>query len=317
MDLTLDAGTGAFLEEYAASTSATTSLRDLDIEEAREACRAECATTTGVGDQSVTSQDQVISAPGREIAIRIYSPADTGPASALVVFLHGGGFCLGGLDTHDAICRDMVAVGDFVCVSVDYRLSPEHPYPAGLEDCVEALQWVQRHAQELAPGSRELVICGDSAGGNLAASVCLWMRDHQLVLPSRQVLVYPVVDLTMSCDSATSSGSEYGLSSDDLTWYYERYLGDSADAREAWVSPLLCSDLSGLPPAVVVTVGFDPLRDEGRRYAELLAAGGTPTSNPHFAGLIHGSLQLAALVPASRRMLEDVARFIAVGTETS
>jgi acetyl esterase len=279
--------------------------------------RAECAATTGVGSRSVTTRDLCIPAAGRDIPIRIYSPAgDTATStSTLAVFFHGGGFCLGGLDTHDAICRDMVGVGGFVCVAVDYRLSPEHLYPAGLDDCVESLVWIERHAEGLAPGCQELVVCGDSAGGNLAAAACLWLRDHQMVLPARQVLVYPVVDLTMSSESATAFGSEYGLSSDDLAWYYEQYLGASGDPGEVWVSPLLCADLSGLPPAVIVTVGYDPLRDEGRRYAELLTAGGTPASNPHFPGLIHGSLQLAGVVPSSRELLEHVARFIPFGAE--
>jgi acetyl esterase len=312
----LDRDLAALLKELEAATINVPPLRELQIDDARELARTECLATAGVGDQLVSAQDLYVPDGERSIKLRVYRPAEESPRSTapVVVFIHGGGFCLGDLDTHDGICRDLVAAGGFVCVSVEYRLAPEHPYPAGLEDCIAGIIWVRHHLADLDPGALGLVVGGDSAGAGLAAAACLSLRDRLEPLPLGQVLVYPVLDLTMMCPSARAFGSEYGLSSDDLVWYYRQYLGDVSDPGDPRVSPLLEADLSGLPPAVVVTVGYDPLRDEGREYAARLADAGVPTSLVHHPSLIHGALQLAAVVPASRSFLSDVARaFTIVG----
>jgi acetyl esterase len=312
----VDRDIAALLQELVAATANVPPLRELQIDDARELARTECLATAGAGDPLVTVQDLHVPVEERRILVRVYRPAQGSPPSTapVVVFVHGGGFCLGGLDTHDGICRDLVAAGDFVCVAVDYRLAPEHPYPAGLDDCIACIRWVRRHLTDLAPGASGVVVGGDSAGAGLAAAACLSLRDSREPLPLGQVLVYPVLDLTMMSASATAYGSEYGLSSDDLVWYYEQYLGGLSDPSDPRASPLLEADLSGLPPAVVVTVGYDPLRDEGQEYAARLTDAGVPTSLMHHPSLIHGALQFAAVVPASRSFLTDIARaFAAVG----
>ena len=150
-------------------------------------------------------------------------------------------------------------------------------------------------------------VAGDSAGGNLAAATCLVLRDRDLPPPSFQLLVYPVVDLSMRSDSVKAFGPEYGLSTEDVSWFYRNYLGGDVDPTDPYVSPLLASDLSGLPPAHIVTVGYDPLRDEGLAYVTSLRDAGVQTSSRHYPGLIHGAFELGAVVPAGRALLEDVA----------
>ncbi len=242
----LDPSVAAFLAESASSDTA--SWRELAVDELRARWRADIRLTSGSGDPAITSRDLRVPAAGRQIPIRLYHPAASpSPSAAIVVYIHGGGFVFGDLDTHDAICRDMVAAGGFVCVAVDYRLSPEHRFPAALDDCVEALLWVQDHRDQITGGPARVAVAGDSAGGNLAAAACLMLRDRAMSLPAFQLLVYPVLDLTMSSRSAGAFGPEYGLSTEDLAWFYERYLGGLSDSGDAYVSPGLADDLSGLP----------------------------------------------------------------------
>jgi acetyl esterase len=305
----LDPGLGAFLAAAAASATDERPWSELSVNEARERCAAELPLTAGRGNQSVTSSDISIPASHRQVRARIYRPdaSQATRAAPLVVYIHGGGFVLGSLDTHDAICRDVVAAGGFVCVSVDYRLAPEHPFPSALDDCVATQAWIGQHRDELSDGASAVVLAGDSAGGNLAAATCLVLRDRGLPLPDLQLLVYPVVDMTMSTESSRAYGPEYGLSTKDLGWFYANYLGQDGSAEDPYVSPWLASDLSGLPASHIVTVEFDPLRDEGLGYADSLRAAGVATTTADYPGLIHGAFELAAVVPASRTLLEDVA----------
>jgi acetyl esterase len=305
----LDPGVEAFLAE--SSSSDTCSWSELAMDELRVRGRADIRLTSGSGDPAVSSRDLLVPAAGRSIPIRFYQPAISPMAAAIVVFIHGGGFVFGDLGTHDAICRDMVAAGGFACVAVDYRLSPEHRFPAALDDCAEALLWVQEHTGEITGGQARVAVAGDSAGGNLAAAACLMLRDRAMPLPAFQLLVYPVLDLTMSSRSARAFGPEYGLSSDDLAWFYESYLGGLGDPRDAYASPGLAADLSGLPAAHIVTVGFDPLRDEGRAYATSLGAAGVRVSNRHYPGLVHGVFEWGAVLSAGRAVLEEAARVLA------
>jgi acetyl esterase len=309
----LDPGVRALLAEAAAAATDTRSWHELSVDELRTRCRTEIATTSGPGNPSVASHDVDVPAAGRQIPIRVYHPA--GPPSSrsapVAVYIHGGGFVFGDLDTHDSICKDLVAAGGFVCVAIDYRLSPEHRFPAALDDCVEALLWVQQHLDVVATGPARVGVAGDSAGGNLAAAACLVLRDRALPLPAFQLLVYPVLDLTMSSDSAGAFGPEYGLSTQDLAWFYENYLGTGTDPRLPYVSPGLAENLSGLPPAHVVTVAFDPLRDEGRRYAASLRDAGVPASSRHYGGLVHGAFECGAVLPAGRALLDEAAQVLA------
>lgn len=282
---------------------------EFTVPELRARWRTDIRQTSGPGDPAVACQDLQVPAGGWHVPIRVYRPA--APAAAIVVYIHGGGFVFGDLDTHDAICRDMVASGGFACVAVDYRLSPEHRFPAALGDCAGVLRWVQGHTSEITGGPARVAVAGDSAGGNLAAASCLMLRDRALPLPAFQLLVYPVLDLTLSSPSAGAFGPEYGLSTQDLAWFYENYHGGRSAPTDAYVSPGLATDLSGQPPAHVVTAGFDPLRDEGKAYVASLRAAGVPATGRHYPGLTHGILECGAVLPAARAFLEDAAQVLA------
>lgn len=231
---------------------------------------------------------------------RLYRPsADDGPPLPVLVFFHGGGFVIGDLDTHDnqarRLCRDLGAL----VLSVDYRLAPEHPFPAPLDDCLAATRWAAEHAEELDGDPAQLAVGGDSAGGNLAAMVCQRARDEGGPALAAQLLIYPVTDLTdpdgQRHRSRRDNAEGYLLTQDDMRWFEAAYTGDDEAARRA--SPLW-GELAGLPPAVVVTAEYDPLRDEGEAYARALTEAGVPVTHERFDGLIHGFFGMGPLSSA-------------------
>ena len=243
-------------------------------------------------------QDRVVPVHGGEITVRVYTPFGEGPFPGHVYF-HGGGFWLGNLDSADSGCRQTCLGAECVVVSVDYRLAPEHKFPTAPEDCYAALLWTVEHADDLGIDASRVSVGGASAGGNLAAVVSLMARDRggpPLVL---QVLEIPVTDLTMSHASVEENGEGYLLTRRAMEQYRDFYLADPADATEPYASPLLASDLSGLPPAVVMTAEFDPLRDEGEAYAARLAEAGVPVTQRRWAGHVHGSSVMTKLVPSA------------------
>jgi acetyl esterase len=305
----LDPSVAALLAE--SSDSDTPPWRDLPLSELRERWLTDLRQSSGPGNPAVTSRDLRVPGSRRRIPIRIYQPTVPSRPAALLVYLHGGGFIFGDLDTHDAICRDIVAVSGLGCVAVGYSLSPEHRFPAALQDCVDTMQWLHEHIDEITTGPARIGLAGDSSGGNLAAAASLMLRDRGLPMPAVQLLIYPVLDLTMTSGSADAFGPEYGLSSADLAWFYDAYLGRAGDPRDPYISPALADDLSGLPPAHIITVGFDPLRDEGKNYVTSLRAAGVSATNRHYPGLIHGVLEFGAVLPVGRAFLEDVAKVLA------
>ncbi|AKS35014.1 alpha/beta hydrolase [Mycolicibacterium goodii] len=230
--------------------------------------------------------DISIPGPAGPMAARRYVPVDRGSATALVLYFHGGGFVIGDLDTHDNLCRLICRDGGVQVVSVDYRLAPEHKAPAAAEDAYAAYQWALEHAAGL--GAPKIVVAGDSAGGNLAAVVAQWARDDELPPPALQLLLYPVTDWVSETRSRTLFSDGYFLSQRDMEWFAAHYL-DGADVtpEDPAVSPLLAEDLSGLPPALVVTAGFDPLRDEGNRYAAALRDAGVLVDLREERSMIH------------------------------
>ncbi|HEX5660037.1 MAG TPA: alpha/beta hydrolase [Polyangiales bacterium] len=248
-------------------------------------------------------------------------PAATGPQRArhyvprnperapLLVFFHGGGFALGDLDTHDAPCRALCAEGNLHVLSVEYRLAPEAPFPAGLDDAYAAFRWAQQNAERLGADPRRIAIGGDSAGGNLAAVITLLAKERGDPLPALQLLLYPAVDSTRDSASIDSFAEGLFLSRADIHWFRDAYIG--AHDRSDWrVSPLLAKDLSGLPPAIVLSAGFDPLRDEGEAYARALEAAGNRVVLKRFPQLIHGFINLGALSAHARASLGDVAKLV-------
>jgi acetyl esterase len=246
--------------------------------------------------EMVSIVDKTIPVADGEIPVRIFTPPGDAPLP-VHVYLHGGGFWLGTIDQFEATCRATAAGAGCVVVSVGYRLAPEHPFPTAAEDCYAAVVWVAEHAGDLGADATRVSVGGSSAGGNLAAVVSLIARDRggpPLVL---QVLDIPVTDLTMSRPSIDENGEGYVLTKKSMADYVGYYTPDPADRRNPYASPLLADDLAGLPPAVVLTMEFDPLRDEGEAYAERLRAAGVAVTHRRFDGQFHGSVAMAKLVP--------------------
>ena len=231
-----------------------------------------------------------IERPGGSLALRIYRPEGAAPFP-LLVFFHGSGFVLCSLNTHDWMCRNLCAGGGCVVVSVDYSLAPEHRYPAGLDDCVLATRWVAEHGAEIGGDGGRIAVAGDSAGGNLAAAVALRLRAEGGPRLRGQLLIYPVTDYhTPGTPSYRENAEGYGLTRDTMIWFWDHYLSDPTEAQCPYVSPLRAPDLAGLPPALVVTAEFDPLRDEGESYADRLRAGGVTARSSRWNGMNHGFL---------------------------
>lgn len=238
------------------------------------------------------------------VPLRVYARAASG-LQPIVIFLHGGGWVLGDLDMHDHVCRRIAADG-FVVVSVDYRLAPEHVFPAAIDDTIAALDWVADNAAELGGDAARLVAMGSSAGGNLAAALALHDRATGGRRIAAQVLAYPVLDSRQDTSSYRDNATGYFLTARQMAWFWDQYAPDPA-SREDWrASPAHTPTLVGLPPAIVVTAEFDVLRDEGDEYARRLAADGVDVHHLPVPGVIHGFLAMAPNVAAAEPVLADV-----------
>ena len=255
-------------------------------------------------DPAPVHEVQALTCPGPagDIALRLYRPrADAGRASPALVFYHGGGWVIGDLDTHDVLCRDLALQSGCVVVSVGYRLAPEHPFPAPVDDAVSAYRWVSSQAGALGLDPGRIAVGGDSAGGNLAAVVALAIRDaaragEAVQLPAYQLLIYPVTDMRAVAPSHLGNGQGYLLTADTVAWFRRHYVPEVGHWNDWRVSPLLHSDLAGLPPALVLTAGFDPLRDEGRQYADALSQAGVACQYVCFERQIHGFILMGRLL---------------------
>jgi acetyl esterase len=245
-------------------------------------------------DSVLVAMESVTDTELAGVAVRVYRPAAGGPVPT-VVFFHGGGWVIGDLDTHESSCRLLARDTGAVVVSVDYRRAPEHPFPAAVEDALAVLRHVGGHRADF--GGGQLGVAGDSAGGNLAAVGAQALRADGIALAA-QLLVYPSVDLAGTYPSRTENARGYLLTTAEMRWFMDAYLPAGASPRDPRVSPLL-GELAGLPPAVVVTAEFDPLRDEGNAYAAALAAAGVPVTSREFPGLIHGFYGMETVSPAA------------------
>jgi acetyl esterase/lipase len=235
-------------------------------------------------------KEQIVQGPGGDLRLRIYRPTGDGPFP-LLAFFHGSGFVLCSLDTHDGMCRNLCAGAGCVVVSVDYRLSPEHKYPGGLNDCVFATRWIAEHAGALEGDASRLAVGGDSAGGNLAAATALRLRDQGGPPLVGQLLIYPVTDYhTPGTPSYRQNADGYGLTRDTMVWFWDHYLTDPSEANNPYVSPLRAVELGNLPAALVLTAEYDPLRDEGEAYAKKLRTAGTAVTISRWDGMNHGFL---------------------------
>ena len=233
-------------------------------------------------------EERTIDGPGGPLRIRIYTPHGAGPFP-LLVFFHGSGFVLCSLDTHDGMCRNLCAGGESVVASVDYRLAPEHKFPAGIDDCLHATRWAAAHAAALGANPARVAVAGDSAGANMAAVTALRVHDEGGPALCGQLLLYPVTDYhTPGTPSYEENAEGYGLTRDTMKWFWKHYLNDESEAAHPHASPLRAQNVSGLPPTLVITAEYDPLRDEGERYAEKLSAAGVPTALTRYDGVNHG-----------------------------
>jgi len=260
---------------------------------------------------SVEDRDIPGPAGAPRIPVRIYRPdPDEAPGPRpTVVFLHGGGWTICGLDSHDSTARGLCREAGAVVVSVDYRLAPESPFPAAVDDAYEALCWAAGHHAELGGDPAALVVAGDSAGGNLAAVVALLARDRSGPRIALQALVYPATDAHQGTESFARNADRYFLTAAHCRWFVEQYLGRDGDRAHPHVSPLL-ADLASLPPAHIVTAGCDPLCDEGRAYATALREAGVEVTESHFPRMFHGFFGFPELLDDARAALADVANAI-------
>jgi acetyl esterase len=244
-----------------------------------------------------------------QIPFRLYRPKGVPASTALpaLVFFHGGGWVIGDLETHDVLCRQLTAAAGISVVNVDYRLAPEHKFPAALDDAWAATRWVAAHAGELGIDPTRLAVGGDSAGGNLAAVVALLARDHGGPSLALQVLTYPVTDVAAESPSYAEFGDGFMLTRDSMRWFIAHYLSGKQDALDWRVSPLRAPSLAGVAPALVVTAGFDPLRDEGEAYARRLREAGVRVDTICYGGMIHGFVPMGRLIETGNRAVAHAA----------
>ncbi|MCC5951334.1 MAG: alpha/beta hydrolase [Acidimicrobiia bacterium] len=237
--------------------------------------------------QGVRVHDRVVDGTDGPVPLRLYRPYGAAAPLPVVLYLHGGGFAVGDLDTHEPTCRLLADVARCVVVSVDYRLAPEHPFPAAVDDAVAAYRWLLDHVDHLGARPDQVGVMGDSAGGTLAAVLCLEARRLGLPQPAAQCLVYPLCDLHLRAASYRTFAAGFSLDLRAIEWFRSQYAPDDATWGDERVSPLAATDLSGLAPALVVTAGFDPLRDDGEQYAAALADAGVPVIYRCYDDFIH------------------------------
>lgn len=293
----LDPGCAALIRAIRESGAPPTQA--LEPEQARAVMRDRRSVTQRISTAAVQAHDRHASIEGLSFPVRIYRPDGAAPGQALpaLVYNHGGGWVMGDRDVFDATLRDLCALSAAVIVSVDYRLAPEHRFPASLEDAWAALRWTRREAAALGIDPARLAVGGDSAGGNLATVTAMLDHDAGAAPLSFQLLVYPVTDLRCASPSYQEPKDRQLMTAETMHWFIGHYLSDPGQ-REDWrASPLLRQDLGGLPPALVLTAGFDPLRDEGRAYADRLSAAGVPTQYLCFERQIHGFFTMTRITP--------------------
>lgn len=278
------------------------------LQEARDGLAMLTAGGAGEPQTVLHVEDRTVRGPAGEIPVRVYRPSDT-PDLPVFVWLHGGGWTIGSVDVHDPITRAIANAAQCIVVSVDYRLAPEHPYPAALDDCWAALQWVAAHASEIGGDASRLAIGGDSAGGNLSAVCALLARDAGAPRLALQLLVYPVTDFLRETPSFRDNGEGYLLEAKQMAWFEDCYLRHGGVERGDWrLSPLRAPSLAGVAPAYVVTAEYDPLRDEGEQYAEALRAAGVATTYRRYDGMIHAFFGLTGAFDDARPALDDAVR---------
>jgi acetyl esterase len=295
----------ALLEQLAANPAPQ--LWEMPLQEGRELYRM-IARMTDPTDVSIGKIENTwFTGPEGEVGVRIYTPVAAGSASLPgLVYFHGGGFVIGDLDTHDGLCRQLANASGCRVVSVNYRLAPEHPFPAAVEDACAAVKWLDQYANDFGVDANRIAVGGDSAGGNLAAVVAQIARKSGPRI-AYQLLIYPTTQAKADTESARKNGEGYFLERRSMDWFYDQYAGN-ADPADARLSPLLAGDLSGLPPAYVVVAGFDPLYDEGVAYAKKMREAGAEVELVNYPDMIHGFFNMTAIVDTAREAVQAAGR---------
>ncbi len=287
--------------------------RDLDTltpAVAREEIRRNARIFAGSPIEMDAVVTRTIPGPAGPMPVRLYKPHESPPPRPLIVYYHGGGWVVGGLDTHDATCRHLAHETRAAVLAIDYRLAPEHRFPAAVEDAVAAFEWAVREAASLDCDSSRIAVAGDSAGGNLAAVVAQLTTRAGGPRPVVQLLIYPVTDLSTKHPSYRLFSQGFFLTEAEMDWYRNHYLADEEAARDPRASPLLAPDLSGLPPTIVATAGFDVLRDEGEAYARRLQDAGVRVELRRTAGQIHGFASATGVSLSARKAMAEVTQLL-------
>ncbi len=280
-------------------------LYTMSLSDARAADLASIRESGGEPEPVHEVADLTISGPGGELPLRLYRPSGDRPLPALLYFF-GGGWVLGTIDTADGVSRSLANSAGALVAVVGYRLAPEHPFPAAAADCYATLHWVAGHAREVGADPARLAVGGDSAGGNLAAGVALRARADGPALAG-QLLIYPNTDQLADDESMRAAEDPFLFNRHSVAWYRQHYLAKPADAADPLASPLRAENLAGLPPALVITAEYDPLRDQGEAYARRLADDGVPVELSRYPGMAHGFFTMAGAVDASRAAIEQAA----------
>ncbi len=294
----------AILDQAAAAKAPP--LSSMSPGQARDEFRTMLESFGGTPPAVAKSEDRAIDGPAGQIKLRVYTPEGKAPFPVLV-FFHGGGWVLGDLESHDALCRALTNEARCVTVAVDYRRAPEHKFPAAAEDCYAATLWVANNGGLLNANPAQLAVGGDSAGGNLAAAISLMARDRGAPHICYQLLMYPALDSSLQSPSQKEFADGYLLTRADMAWFWGHYLAADADRSNPYCCPAAAADLTGLPRAMVITAEFDPLRDEGAAYAQRLRQAKVPVVYKQYEGVTHGFMSMASFLDQGRKAISDAA----------
>ncbi len=284
-------------------------LAEQGPEEARRLNRIRVPMLAGEVETLERIEDLAIPGPAGSIPARLYAPVRDQILPTLL-YMHGGGWVVGDLDSHDSFCRALARRAGCLVVSIHYRLAPEHRFPAAVEDAWAALVWLHDNALAIGADPDRIAVVGDSSGGNLAAVIARWARERGGPALAAQVLIYPVTNHDLETPSYRAAGTGYGLTRDTMRWYWDQYLADPTDGSSPDASPLQARDLGGLAPALVITCELDPLASEGSAYAAALQSAGVRVEHIHEPDMIHGYIRMAGAIGRARKTWDDCAHFL-------